>query len=355
MKIGIQISSSLENRTGVEEYIYQLLKHLPMVDDYKNHQFFIYGRKNLKWPFKFGWTQIRLSWEMLKNSPPLPKSWCGGKPDILFVPAHTYPLIHPGLVVAIQGLEFEAVPKMYGWLKRKILRFLTKRNAKKVDKIIVPSLTTKNDLIKYYRINPNKIFVVYHGVDKPACNASRLAMTGRYILYLGSGHKRKNIEELKKAFKILKEKYPPASPASPSAEQSKAVRAKRGGRGKIPHKLILAGTEGYVSEQEKWQLIKNADVFVYPSFYEGFGMPVLEAQKVGVPVVASNTGALPEILGNSALLVNPENPSEIAEAIYKIIKNPELRENLIRKGYENIKRFNWLNCAKETLRIISQN
>ena len=153
MKIGIQVSSNLNKRTGVEEYVYQILKHLPMVDDYKNHQFFIYGRKNLKWPFKFGWTQIRLSWEMLKN-----------KPDILFIPAHTFPIIHPRLVIAIQGLEFEAVPKSYNFLKRKILRFLTKRNAKKADKIIVPSETTKNDLIKFYKINPNKIFVIRHGI-----------------------------------------------------------------------------------------------------------------------------------------------------------------------------------------------
>lgn len=153
MKIGIQISAGLKQKTGVGEYIYQLLKHLPMVDDYKNHQFFIYDRKTLKWPFKFGWTQIRLSWEMLKN-----------KPDILFVPAHTYPLIHPKLVVAIQGLEFEAAPKTYGFIKRKMLRFLTKRNAKKAEKIIVPSQTTKNDLIKFYKINPNKIFIIHHGV-----------------------------------------------------------------------------------------------------------------------------------------------------------------------------------------------
>lgn len=153
MRIGIQVSSNLKHRTGVEEYVYQLLKHLLLVDDYRNHQFFLYNRENLKWPFVIGWTQIRLSWEMLKN-----------KIDVLFVPGHTFPLIHPKLVVAIQGLEFEAVPKAYGWMKRKILRILTKRNAKKADKIIVPSKNTKNDLIKFYRINPDKIFIIHHGV-----------------------------------------------------------------------------------------------------------------------------------------------------------------------------------------------
>ncbi len=86
------------------------------------------------------------------------------KPDVLFVPAHTFPLIHPKLVIAIQGLEFEAAPETYGFIKRKILRFLTKRNAKKAEKIIVPSECTKRDLIKFYNINPNKIFVIHHGV-----------------------------------------------------------------------------------------------------------------------------------------------------------------------------------------------
>lgn len=154
MKIGIQIGLDLKKRTGVEEYIYQLLKHLPMVDDYKNHQFFLYNRENLKWPFKWGWTQIRMSWEMLKN-----------KPDVLFVPAHTFPIIHPKkMVIVIQGLEFEQVPECYSWWQRKKLRFLTKRNAKKAAKIIVPSECTKKDLIEFYNINPKKIFVIYHGV-----------------------------------------------------------------------------------------------------------------------------------------------------------------------------------------------
>jgi len=151
----------------------------------------------------------------------------------------------------------------------------------------------------------------------------------KYILYLGTRHKRKNIEGLKKAYKILKKKY------------------------KIPHELILAGPDKYINDNKKWQLLKNADVFVFPSFYEGFGFPVLEAQLAGIPVVASNISSLPEILNNSALLINPNKPEKIAEAIYKIMKNPELKKELIKKGYENVKRFNWKECAKKTLELIT--
>lgn len=151
----------------------------------------------------------------------------------------------------------------------------------------------------------------------------------KYILYLGTKHKRKNIKGLKKAYKILKEKY------------------------KIPHELILAGVKKYVGKKEKRDLLKNADVFVLPSFYEGFGFPVLEAQVADTPVVASNVSSLPEVLASSALLVNPSKPEEIAEAIYKIISNPKLKQELIKKGRENIKRFSWQKCAQETLKIIA--
>lgn len=317
MRIGIQVSSNLEKRTGVEEYIYQLLKHFPKVDDYGNHQFFLLNRESLKWPFKKGWTQFRLSWELLRN-----------KLDVLFVPVHTPPLIHPKLVVVIQGLEYERVPEMYPNSQQKILRFLTKRNTKKAEKIIVPSECTKKDLIDLYRIKPEKIFVIPHGISEPLKFSDPIKL-GKYILYLGSGHKRKNIDGIKKAFKILKEKH------------------------KIPHKLILAGVNKHVDENEKWQLLKNADVFVFPSFYEGFGFPVLEAQTAGIPVVASNVSSLPEVLLGSALLVDPENPREIAGAVYRIIKNPKLRQLLIKKGQENAERFSWLRCAEQTLKIIT--
>jgi len=351
MKIGIAVNISLGHRTGVEEYIYHLLSNFPMFDDYKNHQFFVYSPEILKWPFKKFWTQFRLSWEMKKN--PV---------DILFLPVHTYPLIHPKLVITIQGLEFERLPKLYPFFKRLFLRWATKRNAKKANKIIVPSENTKNDLIKIYHINPDKIFVVHHGAGNPetAFDAADTNEFGKYILYLGKSDRRKNINGLIKAFRILKTEHPPATPSRSD-----------GGRGRIPHKLVLAGPNigypvardieddviftGYVQDPRKWQLLKNAEVFVSPSFYEGFGITVLEAQRVGTPVVASSTSSFPEVLGDSALLINPYHPHDIAEAIYKIISHPELADDLIKRGYENVQRFSWPKCAEETLKILISN
>ena len=357
MKIAISINIPLEHRTGVEEYLYHLLWNLPTIDCFKEHQFFIlapfiteelkeitqqYEYRILKWPFRKFWTLIRLSWEMRKK-----------EYDILFVPVHTFPIIHPRLIITIQGLEFEKLPRMYPFFKRKLLRWITKRNVKRAEKIIVPSLSTKNDLIKFYHVNAEKISVVYHGVGNPkaASNTMKLAFDlDKYILYLGRGDKRKNINGLIKAFRILKHDH------------------------QIPHKLVLAGPNigyriprdlgrnvictGYINDAEKWQLLKNADVFVFPSFYEGFGIPILEAQKAGTPVVCSSTSSMPEIVFNptdhepSALMVNPYKPTEIAEAIHKIIRNQVFSDELVKRGYENVQRFSWSKCAAETLKVI---
>lgn len=368
MKIAISVNIPLEKRTGVEEYIYHLLWNLSTIDGFKDHQFFIltpqitetlkeiaegsttdnqrYVLKELKWPLKKFWTLIRLSWEMRKK-----------EYDILFVPAHTFPIIHPRLIVTIQGLEFERLPKMYPFLKRRVLRWVTKRNVKRAEKIIVPSLSTKNDLIKYYpdifrKVGVDHIFVVHHGVGSPyeTSNVKIQNSNDPYILYLGRGDKRKNINGLIKAFRTLKHDH------------------------QILHKLILAGPNvgykitkdlgrdvvctGYINDSRKWELLKNADVFVFPSFYEGFGIPILEAQKVGTPVVCSSTSSMPEIVFNpnnhepSALLVNPHKPSEIAEAIHKIIRNQVFSDELVKRGYENVQRFSWPKCAKETLDVI---
>jgi len=208
MRIGIANSLNLEKRTGVEEYVYQILKHLPLVDDNKNHQLFLlapfisnevrnfagYTPNVLKWPFKKFWTQIRLSWEMLKN--PV---------DVLFVPAHTFPFFSPKLVITIHGLEYENVPKMYSWFQRLKLKFFTKRNAKNAEKIIVPSQSVKDDLIKFYpaifkKGGTSKIFVIHHGISSESGVMSNEQKNNKpYILYLGGKHKRKNIDGLKKA------------------------------------------------------------------------------------------------------------------------------------------------------------
>jgi len=403
MVIGINaVAAFKEPRTGVEEYTYQLIKHLTMLEESKRHRFILYiqrtGRqrttpqgqsfrkglslknsplsiiKQLKWSWPM-WTQVRLASEMLLH-----------QPDVLFIPVHVLPLVHPqNSVVAIHGLEYEYYPKMYPWQHLRYLRWSTKYALKNARKIIAVSENTKKDLVELYGGKPEKIAVIHHGFfvneqglslrDSPA---GRVVLEGQslkppYILFIGRLEAKKNIQGLIKAFNLLKEKYqvphklvlvgPGGGQGqsfgySPSREQGQSLGYSPCSKGCIRGTVPVLGSgqvifTGYISEQEKWSLLKNADLFVLPSFYEGFGMPILEAQAAGCPVVTSNISSMPEVAGQGAILVEPKNIEQIAQAMYKVISDDKFKKDLVVKGYENIKRFSWSKCANQTLQILT--
>ena len=363
MKIGIDASRAFtKERTGTEEYSYQLIKNLAMVD-FKNHQFFLYTRKNpiidfdlpdnfqLKViPLNKFWTQIGLASEMMKN-----------KPDVLFIPAYAVPQIHPAkTIVTIHGLEFKYFPECYSLKERFILELNTKLSIKLASKIITPSESTKNDLVKFYKVDDSKISVVYHGTGSQKFIKSKVHKVKSdefNILFIGRLEKRKNIVNLIKAFELFKNQL------------------RRRHSRMSPSQLILSGKKGfgfqeikktiqeslykkdiilkdYISEKEKDELYKNADLFVLPSFYEGFGLPILEAMSYGVPVVCSNNSSLPEVTGDAGLFFDPNNIQEIAEAINKIFNDDDLRNKMIEKGFENVERFSWEKCVRETVGVL---
>ena len=446
MTIGINAAAAMRQpRTGVEEYTYQLIKHLTMLPEAKEHRFLLYmpavarlGRakagayewdgdkntnkipptppfskggeegifdfplpenfilKKLRWPLPM-WTQLRLSAELLRH-----------QPDVLFIPAHVLPLIHPkNSVVSVLGLEFEYYPETYSFWRRQYLRYATRYAVKNAKKIIAISENTKRDLIELYGVSAEKIKTVYLGInDIKSCHSrpasvipakagiqygvnssgnpesgSRLkaGMTiprDPYLLYLGRIETKKNIQGILDAYKILKEKYriphqlvlagppgygykkiklliqnfPPAGDL-PKGEKFKIIPLRGISQREKNWKLNILEL-GYVTEQEKQQLLAGADIFLFPSFYEGFGIPILEAQAAGAPVVSSNISSMPQVAGRAALLVNPKNPEEIAQAVYKIIDDSVLRDRLIQLGYENVKKFSWKKCARETLEIL---
>ncbi|MBL7053315.1 MAG: glycosyltransferase family 4 protein [Candidatus Portnoybacteria bacterium] len=334
MVIGINtVAAFNKQRTGVEEYTYQLIKHLTMLNRAQGHRFVLYNKENLKWPFPM-WTQIRLSTEMAFN-----------KPDVLFIPVHVLPLIHPkNSVVTIHGLEYEYYPQMYPRKRLSYLRWSTKYALKNANKIIAISENTKKDLVELYNGNPEKIHVIHHGVITP--NLVDIDKSNQpYILYIGRLETKKNINGLVRAFELLKKRY------------------------QVPHKLVLAGLKGYgydrmnfskdiilkgyVTEKEKWQLLKNADMFVFPTFYEGFGMPILEAQISGCSVITSNVSSIPEVAGDGAILIEPRNIEEICDRMYQVIEDKEFKKRLINYGYNNVKKFSWEKCSKETLRVLT--
>jgi glycosyltransferase involved in cell wall biosynthesis len=189
-------------------------------------------------------------------------------------------------------------------------------------------------------------------VGDEKCSTLKHVFSEKYLLFVGRIEERKNIKRIIGSFEYIKEKYG------------------------IPHKLVLAGKPGYnhgditariadsshkddimelgfVSEEEKWELLRHADVFVFPTLYEGFGIPILEAQSMMVPVVASRNSSIPEVADSAALLVDPLNIEDIGENINILISNPTARDDLIRKGYENSKRFSWAQCARDISRMFT--
>lgn len=362
MVIGINASSALKpNPTGVEEYTYQLIKHLAMIPEARVHRFVLYldpkissGRLNdlkalpenfelrfLRFPFM--WTQVRLALEMIFT-----------RIDALLIPVHVLPFVHPKRsVTVLHGLEYEYFPKLYPFWHRQYLRLSTSYALMASSKVIAVSENTKKDLINFYKGDPKKISVVYHGLKKPSIASYEVHNHTGCILYIGRIEHKKNILGLIDAYNRLRKKNP----------KIKNRLALAGGKGFGYQEIVMAIKNsnfkndilltGYVGENQKNELWLEAAVFVFPSFYEGFGLPVLEAQSFGVPVAASNSSCLPEIAGKGAVFFDPNDHAQIADALEKVLTNEVVYRELIRKGIENAKRFSWVKCARETLAVIT--
>ena len=233
------------------------------------------------------------------------------------------------------------------------------KNIHKADVILTNSEYTKKDIIKHLKVKPDKIFVTHLGADecfKPIVPSDtkpvleKYSIKKPYILFTGNLEPRQNVTSLVKAFNKLKKEH------------------------QIPHQLVLAGGKGwlyddllkeielsnykedikqigYVDDADLPALMNGTQVFVYPSFYEGFGLPILEAMQCGTPVITSSTSSMPEVGGEACLYIDPNSADELSDKIYKVISDENLQEDLSKKGVEQAKNFSWEKCARETLKI----
>jgi len=328
-------------RSGTENYSYQLLKHLLKID--KKNKYIVYTKNNLKWPRL--WTQGGLALKTFTD-----------KMDVLFVPAHTLPVIRkPGLktVVTVHDLGSEYLPQMHQLKQRLYLSFMQKYQLKTASKIIAVSKATKEDLVKKIGIDSKKIDVVYEGFDenlfKPvACNLS----PANYFLFVGTVQPRKNLTRLIQAFSrviLSDERRISLVIAGQKGWMSDEIYA-------LPKKLGIEKRVkflGYVMDKKLPELYSGAIALVFPSLFEGFGLPILEAQACGCPVITSNVSSMPEVAGKGVILVDPYNIDDIVKGMERS-QGTGNREQLIKAGFENIKRFSWEKCAKETLRVFNE-
>ncbi|MFH7027162.1 MAG: glycosyltransferase family 4 protein [Heteroscytonema crispum UTEX LB 1556] len=284
---------------------------------------------------------------------------CFGSPDILQGTNYSvYPCNNCLKVMNIYDLTFikypdyiDSVVKTYTERVQRCLQW--------TDLVLTISESSKKDIIEYLNVDPDKIYVTplasrYHSDYLSASMMHKLEQevnydfSKPYLLFVSTIEPRKNINAIISAFNYLKKQH------------------------KIEHQLILIGKKGWnyepiftAIESSPWKneihhldylsnelvalFYSRADVFVYPSHYEGFGLPVLEAMTLGAPVVTANTSSIPEVTGNAAILIDPNDFMQLAEGILKVISDFQLRQELINKGKKRAKLFSWERTAKETL------
>ena len=298
-------------------------------------------------PFPRLWTHLRLSWEMARHPP-----------DLLFVPAHVLPLVRPALTLAtVHDLGYlafrHAHPILQGWY----LDLSTRWNARVATHLLADSEATRTDLAERYHVPRERVTVAYPGYDggltapvQPAATAAakaRYGIVGDYFLYVGTLHPRKNLRRAIAAFAAVR------TPVTLVLVGRHGWRA-----AELEDQVRRLGLEsrvlfpGYIAEEDKAALLAGALAFVFPSLYEGFGLPVLEAQASGCPVLCSATSSLPEVAGQGAILLDPGDTDGWTEAMDRVANDPALRSALVERGRVNLERFSWQRCASTVLQVI---
>lgn len=238
--------------------------------------------------------------------------------------------------------------------------------------VIAVSQFTKDDIIEHFGVRPDKIVVTYEGVAdfaKTAMNAApddaghnltliKHHINRPYILYVGNAYPHKNLEQLLDVFNSLLKERPNLQLVLVGKEDHFYNKIKQQARElqlTIPGKSSPVIFTDYVSDQELADLYSHATLYVFASFYEGFGLPPLEAMAKGLAVASSNTTSMPEVLGDAAIYFDPRDPADIKEKINTLLDNPTLRQELVDKGFGQIKKYSWIACAEQTLQVYKTN
>jgi len=359
MTIGIDVSRTAKQfKTGTETYSTELIKALAKID--RQNDYLLYSPRPLAGklpelpanfetkilPFGKLWTQVRLSWEFLFHK----------KPDVFFVPAHTLPLVFPKkTVVTLHDLGFRHFPELYSPVDLIYHNWATGHSTKHASRIIAISEFTKKDIMRFFAIDPAKITVIYEGYDeavfRPLKEKKKIARP--YILFIGRLEEKKNIVGMLRAYAILRKeqsiKHQFILAGNPGFGYEKIQAELEKLPKNIREDIILPG---YISQEKYVELLKNTGILFFCTFFEGFGLPPLEAMACGVPVVASNRTSIPEVCGKAAILVDPTKPFEMAVALSRVINEPKIRNALISKGLARATLFSWRKCAEKTLNVL---
>ncbi|HOU23063.1 MAG TPA: glycosyltransferase family 1 protein [Anaerolineae bacterium] len=350
-------------RAGVSRYIAELLGHLEEADPEGDYVLFLPAGSSLRLTHQ---TRVstrrtegparRVLWEQLE----LPRAAQREHLALLHSPVNVQPLLLPCQgVVTVMDLSFLVYPRSFRPQQRLYQTVFTRVSAQRAAQVIAISLQTAQDLVRRCGTNASKIAVIYPGVDssfRPAEPAAiqafrqRRGLPERFILHVGTLEPRKNLPVLLRAFDRARSSLPAGC---------KLVLA--GGKGWLYEPILRTIEElqlesevilrGFVPDEELPLWYNCADVFVYPSLYEGFGLPVLEAMACGCPVMAARSSSLPEVVGDAGLLLTQHQPEVWAEELVRVCSNATMRAELRELGLERARQFSWTKMARETVRV----
>lgn len=366
MKIGINLLYLLPDVVGgTETYAAGLLHGLAAIDQRDEFIVFV-NQESENWllPEASNFTRVvcpvratRRSRRYLFEQLRLPRLLAKYKIDVVHSLGYVGSLLSPcPCVVTIPDLNYITLKHTMPAKRRIILKFFSMQAARRADHVITISNFSKKEISRGIKLNPGKITVVHLGPMRNGnTNSSgnwedinrRYDIQKPYVVAFGGGALHKNILRLIQAFALVKDEFPHFLVLIGRIPSDVNLSAESIGR-EVLDRVI---TTGYVPEGHILLLLGHADLFVLPSLYEGFGLPVLEAQQAGVAVACSIAGSLPEVGGDGALYFDPTSVENIAQTIRHCLADVELRPRLILKGQENLKRFSWDKAARETLSV----
>lgn len=353
MKIGIDAQTTLGQKTGFGFYVDNLTKALSKIAHHDQLElFYPNSTDDLSTPQRWLWDQVGLPTKARK-----------AKIDLFHQPAFSAPIFYSGKKIVtihdVISLFYTDIPFYSRQYYAKWMPF----SYKFTDHIITVSEHSKRDIIEKLGIPAEKISVIYEAADERYAHPvsaedlkrvkTKYYLHKPFVLNVGTLNPRKNLEFLVKVFSTIKQNT------------------------KLPHQLIIAGKKGwhydqlfklvkdlgmedeiiftgYIEDEDKPALYRLADLFVFPSMYEGFGLPPLEAMMCGTPIISSNTSSLPEVVGDGGITLSPTDKSGWVSAITHLLSNDNYRQELIGKGKTQAAKFSWELCAKETLDLYHQ-
>lgn len=367
MRIGIDVTALPTRLFGAGNYIVNLTQTLIQTD--RANEYFIFSKPKqielfagrggaqivrVDLPTRFhriAWEQSLFPWLIRRHAL-----------DAVHSPHYTMPVLAGcAKVVTFHDMTFFLHPEAHLYYKLIFFRGMIPISARRADALIAISQNTRRDIEQLLPIDASKVFTIPYGiapifrprsVEEQQAALRKYDLPSQFILYVGNLEPRKNLPSLLRAFAQL---------------------AQRG----LPHALVLAGSRGwmddelfatlrelnlgqrvfmpgYIPQAELPAVYSASSLFVYASRYEGFGLPVLEAMACGAPVITSNVASMPEIAGEAGVLVQPDNPAELTEAMVRVLTNRDLRERMSRQGVERAKLFSWERAAQETVRVYEQ-